>query len=672
MLICIVLNLNEFRIINKMIINKSLISIIIAFTFLLHGQSTKDSYANVKVLDGIPKLFINEKPYPPYAYMSYLGEEKYYKEAADVGIHLYNIPAYLGDRGINSSSGIGPFRSAIWIGEDKYDYSSIIKDFDEILKADSEAKVIIRLHLDPSLWWEKLNPDETCQLPDGTTLRASFTSEKWRKESTKVIEVCIEWLLNSPYSKHLVGIHVAGGFTEEWFYHFNQYFYDQNPARVQAFREWLKSNYHNNIQALQNAWSNNSITFENAQIADISGKKSREEWRDPRTDQNFIDTYKFHSEAMVDNIAHFCKIVKEVSQGRLLTGAFYGYHYFVTDPRRGHGALAKLLNCPDLDYISSPNVYNRKIGEDWPPMVAIESVHKHGKLWLAENDTRTYKTTLLKDRAPEICPPGQYQSDVWLGPKDKDTSKALLWKNLGRMLTHGYGGWWFDMWGGWFSDPDLLLVLKKAQQYFEKYHSQHEMKMQAQVCVIVDEELSFWDASFGKLTGKILGNRYSLGKTGTPYDLYLRTDLNEISTTPYRVIWLMGMLDLDEEEIQKLKNWKKQGITVLWTDGDGTKIYNQNDAETYFKDKFRWSDSQLRDLWKESGVHIYSDTDDVFYIGRKWLSIHTVKGGERLVKFPFYAHVIDPLNEKIIADSTNYIEMNLPAVSTTLLRINPY
>ncbi len=678
---------NQKRKFIKTLLRKSFILVLIAFTIQLtgcknenkirsntqsSGQSTLRTCAKVKLYAGVPTLFINEKPYPPYAYMSYLGEEKYYKEAALAGIHLYNIPAYLGDRGINSNSGIGPFRPPIWTAKNVYDYSSLIKDFEEILKADPKPRVIIRLHLDPPLWWEKLISDATCQLPDGSTFRTSFYSETWQKEAGKVLKLVIKWLLSSPYSEHLIGIHVAGGFTEEWFYHFKKYFYDENPSRIQAFHQWLKNNYQNNTLALQKAWGNNRITFNTAQLADISGKERKDEWRDIEKDQNVIDTYQFHSETMVDNIAYFCKIVKETSNGTLLTGTFYGYHYFVTDPRRGHGALAKLLDCPDLDYLSSPNVYNRVLGEDWPPMAAIQSIQRHGKLWLAENDTRTFRTTLLKDRAPEICPPGQYESGVWIGPTDMETSVAFLWKNSGRMLTQGYGGWWFDMWGGWFSDPDLLMVLKKTQQYFTKYPSQEEMKMQAQVCVIVDEELCFWDASYGKLTAKILANRYPLGKTGAPYDLYLRTDLDAVSATQHRVIWLMGFLNLKAEEIQLIEEWRQLGIIVLWTNGIGTKIYKNTDEVTYFHDKFKWTESQLRDLWKEAGVHVYMDDADVLYIGRKWMSIHTVTGGERIVKFPFYAQVIDPLNEKIVADSTNFIKIYLVPKSTTLFRINSY
>ena len=195
--------------------------------------------------------------------------------------------------------------------------------------------------------------------------------------------------------------------------------------------------------------------------------------------------------------------------------------------------------------------------------------------------------------------------------------------------------------------------------------------MRAQVGVIVDEELCFWDASYGKLTAKILDNRYSLGKTGAPYDLYLRTDLDAISTTRYRLIWLMGILNLKEEEIRKIEEWRQQGIMVVWTDGNGTRIYKHSDEVSYFHDKFRWSNLQLRELWKAAGVHIYIGSDDVFYIGRKWLCIHTATGGNRIVKFPFYAQVIDPFNEKIVADSTNFIEINLASKSTTLLRVNP-
>jgi len=626
-------------------------------------------HATVKMYADQPTLFINGKRFPPFAYMSYLGEEKYYKEAAAASIHIYSFPAFLGDRGVNSNSGIGPFRPAIWVGEDQFDFSILAHDFEKILRADPRAMVIVRFNLDVPRWWEKQHPEACCQLPDGSTLRQCFASETWRKETGEALQRCIQWLLNSPFAQHLIGIHIAAGFTEEWFYHFRGQFYDENPVRTEAFRQWLREKYADNIPALQKAWSDNRIDFSTAQPADISGKVKRQEWRDAAQEQNVIDTFRFHAETMATNIAWFCKIVKKVSKNRLLTGAFYGYHYYVTDPRRGHGALAKLLDCPDLDYLSSPNVYRRVIGEDWPPMAAVRSVQLHGKLWLAENDTRTCLTTLLKDRAPDICPQGQYENGVWIGPPDIKTSVALLWKDAVRMLTHGYGGWWFDMWGGWFSDPRLLKVLKLTQQFDRLYPPPIKDKMKAEVLVIVDEELSFWDASFGKLTGKILANRYALAKTGAPYDLYLRSDLSAVSTDHYRVIWLMGLLQLNDEEKKSIQNWRKHGVTVLWTDGYGTRIFHGLNRTQDFEQKLEWSAAQLQRIWRDAGVHLYLETNDVLYAGRDWLGIHTIQGGRKTIHLPFPAKIIDPIKQQVLADSCQSLQIKLPPGSTTLLRV---
>lgn len=647
------------------------IGLVIAFGFALSGYAAAGPRAEIKVLQGLPTLHINGRPFPPFAYMSYLGETRFYREAAESGIHLYCFPAYLGDRGINPNSGIGPFRAAIWRGENRYDYSSIEDDFEKILKADSQAEVIIRICLDVPQWWEEKYPQEAALRSDGTAVRQCFSSELWRQQAGEALRNCIRWLLTSTYAEHLAGIHVAAGFTEEWFYHFSGNFSDGSPRRISSFRRWLRNQYQNNLASLRKAWCNDEITFEEVVPADISGADRRKVWRTPEKDRAVLDTLRFHTETMADNVAYFCRIVKESSDRSLLAGAFYGYHFFVTDPRRGHGALAKLLECPDLDYLSSPNVYRRVMGEDWPPMAAVQSVQLHGKLWMAENDTRTSLTTLLKDRAPEICPAGQYESKVWQGPPDIESSTAFLWKNAARMLSYGYGGWWFDMWGGWFSDPALLHVLETTVELYNRYPPDDPHEMACQVCVLTDEELQFLDGSFGALTEKILSNRYALGKTGTPYHLYLRSDFNRIPAAGYKVIWLLGLPDLTEAEVRAVRMWQASGVTVLKTGPEGTTIYHHPDQSAFYPDRYTWSASELRQIWRESGVHLYVESDDVVYAGYGWLSLHTLTGGNRLIHFPFAATVIDPLSGTTLADSVRSFQVHINPRSTILFRIEP-
>ena len=160
--------------------------------------------------------------------------------------------------------------------------------------------------------------------------------------------------------------------------------------------------------------------------------------------------------------------------------------------------------------------------------------------------------------------------------------------------------------------------------------------MQSQVCVIHDEHLCFRDASYGRLTERILSNRYPLGKTGAPYDHFLRSDLEKISTAKYKIIWLMGFPELNEKELKNIRKWKRNGITVMWTDTDRTHIFKRGFDDIDINDVVYLSDSQLREIFKNAGVHVYLDSGDVFYIGRNWLCIHSVFGGKKTLRFPFY------------------------------------
>lgn len=616
-------------------------------------------------------LFWGEQPIPPFAYMAYLGEEPWYREVAAAGIHLYCVPGYLGDRGINPRSGIGPFRPALWRGEGNLDFSSLDAELTLLQRVDPQGKVVVRLHLDPPTWWERAYPEACCRLADGTTFRQCFASPIWRQSTASVLQACVKHLThpNQPYQ--VIGIHVAAGGTEEWFYHFHETYVDENPSRTQAFRRWLRTRYGGEERLLQTAWCRPSSTFESVSPANISGTDRRTCWRPLENVQPVLDTFRFHCETMADNIAYFCRIVKEASQGRLLTGAFFGYHYYVNDPRRGHAALGKLLRCPHLDYLSSPNVYNRVLGEDWPPMVAVASVQHHGKLWLAENDTRTCKTTLLKYRAPTICPPGYYDGGVWVGPEGISDSVALLQKNTARMLAGGYGGWWFDMWGGWFSDPQLLAVLQRTQELGNMDIAQPGLDPPAQVCVVADEELAFHDQSYGTLTEQIMRNRYALAKSGAPYDLYLLSDIEDLPVSQYRVIWLLGPRSLSPHLEGYLSIIHKKQVTTLWTHPGGTSVHYTNGTSLDYNDRQSWSPDELRSLWKRAGVHVYLETNDVLYAGKGWIGIHTLKGGPRTLHLPQYAKVRDVFKERRLQPGTQGLFLELKPRTTTLLRLEP-
>ena len=627
--------------------------------------------AEVRTVDGNPELWIDGEVTAPFAYMSYLGKEKNYRAFSDAGVRIFNVPAYFGDQGINSTSGIGPFRPSVWIDSAGYDLTRLKEDMDEIIAAAADAMIIIRVHLDPPRWWQEKNPDELCLLPDQSHYRVSFFSEKWRKEAGEMLRaVVMELLSDARYAPHLLGIHVAGGMTEEWFYHYKEHFYDESKARQAAFRNWLRNRYDHSVGELKKTWQREDVDFDHALPEDISGKNSSSGWRDPVKDRSYFDTFDFQAENMVQNIEYFCKIVKEASQGCLLTGAFYGYHYFVTEPQRGHGALGKLLNCPDLDYLSSPNDYKRETGEDWPPMAATGSVKLHGKLWLAENDTRTYLTTLLREEAPEIDPGGEwYTQGVWKGPESPEESHALVLKNLGRMLTGGYGGWWFDMWGGWFSDSVMMSMIAHG---VEAYPASREnvADLTPEVAVVVDERLSFYDKSFGRQTGHLLQNKYALAKSGAPYELFLRTDIAIIPVTDYKVIWLMGLPDIKAEEKKILEQWSRAGLVIFHTDLGSTVRISYDVQDPQNMDQVVFDEKELYEMWHSAEVHLYSSPGSVIHAGSRWFTIHTGAEGEKTIFWPGDFVVRDLLTGERIPVENRKSVLTLEAGETRIFELS--
>ena len=602
--------------------------------------------SSVRIVNQEPTLWVNEKMLAPFAYMSYLGEEKYYKEMAENGLKIYCLPAYLGDQGINAASGIKPFRPSFWIGENQYDFSIIEKELRTLTNVHKDAFVIIRVHLDPPVWWEKANPDEVCRTAENERFRVSFSSKKWRYDAGKSLEVLLAWIAKSEFNRNLIGIHVAGGGTEEWFFHYKSEFHDESIARKHDFSAWLSEKYNNNVEQLRHSWNIDSISFATAKEADISGRWKESKIYNRDEHAHILDTYDYQSMIMVDHIKYFSEVVKNVSQGRLLTGAFYGYHLFVTDPRRGHGSLGQLLDCPSLDYLSSPNDYKREPGIDWLPMAAIQSVKLHGKLWLAENDTRTDLTRLLKEVAPHINPEGNwYESAVWKGPEDKEIVKGLLWKNVGRMLAYGYGGWWFDMWGGWFSDKDYLSIFKKANKLYQVDQS---FAFQPEIAVIVDEKLQFYDGTLGQVTNKILSNRYALGNVGTSFDVYLKSDLQKMNQTSYKVIWYLGLenvLSSEKSIIQKLKN---NTAVSIETNHSGSQVFMNGNVVSDYPGKLQWNTDDLREVFRLGKVHLFSENNDVIYAGHNWLMIHSNSDGENTIKLP------DNWKVKSVISSSNF------------------
>lgn len=513
--------------------------------------------SSVKNHGGVPTLFVNDQPVNAAAYISYLDEHACYRDFSGAGYRMFSFPAYLGGRGINVHSGLKPFRKGIFDRKGEPDFTGFDKEVNQILEASRDALIFPRISLMMPEWWENENPDELNLLCDGTPCRESFSSSVWRQDAGDMLVTLIDHIESSAYCDHIMGYHIAGGGTEEWVHFGNPLGGFGKPA-VKGFAAFMREYYPEDMAGITG-------------LPDYSLYETTEEWIDETVNKTLIRFLEYTNWIIADSICHFAALVKKKTQNRLVTGAFYGYTMELADARNGHYDLKQLLRCPDIDFLCAPNSYMkcRSQGQDWANMSVLDSVKLHGKLWLSECDSRTYLTRPLKEARPGICPEGTYVGGVWEGPASPEVSLWTLRRNFARNLITGTGQWWFDMWGGWFSDPAMLKELALYIEEGERALSDKNRESVAEVAVLVDESsYRYLNPTTPLPVHWAYMQRDSLGLTGAPYDIYDISDMENLPDRYKLVIFTLTVNDqrCPEEQLRRLmKKVTERGGGLLFT-----------------------------------------------------------------------------------------------------------
>jgi len=144
----------------------------------------------------------------------------------------------------------------------------------------------------------------------------------------------------------------------------------------------------------------------------------------PGSANPWITTYSWATRPPTPSFI-FAGVAKKACGGKSLVGTYYGY--LTQHGRRqqdsSHLALAKVLRCPDVDFLMSPPLYtDRQLCGTSGFMSATESVRLHGKLWLSEADYRTHLSS---------------QDSGYGRTGTPDESRAGLLREMGNVLSAG-------------------------------------------------------------------------------------------------------------------------------------------------------------------------------------------------------------------------------------------
>lgn len=481
-----------------------------------------------------------------------------------------------------------------WRKSTPFDIEPILAELTGVLEVEPQAEILLRLHVNPPYWWLRDNPSETCVyrgpggdyegldngeqirliMDDGYEhLRASFASEKWKKEAGEKLAECCKLLSQTQQGKQVFGVQVAYGIYGEW-HHFGT---DCSPVMQRYFRKLLKEKYQTE-ENLQKAWGDETVTFESAEFHPETWQKaSFGDLRDPEKEMRIFDSQYCLQQCTIDAILHFCKIIKDNWQG-VLTGAFYGYYIgaiWSGAPIMGHLLEDVAYAHPELiDFLCSPFPYLKNRQTNSVPLQRglLESNRLHGVLHLTEMDKEPLGT------------------DRFLGgdPKKHKESVAMLRRNVLQPILSGMGLWYYDhrivakipedskniyaenlyIKHGWWENPKMLSEIEKMQKITVKYGSK-KYEPAADVLMVCDTKSVFYCKNFNFDEYQIFD---AFGRSGGMVDYVYLSDLDKAEMDRYRVVVFLNSYLLSEEkraEIQRLTKDKQR----VWLYASG--LYNE-------------------------------------------------------------------------------------------------
>ncbi len=266
------------------------------------------------------------------------------------------------------------------------DLSQVEKELMQILEADPNASVYVKLRIDEPGWWVQKHQEETFFSNRNRRGLQSFCSKAWREDTMEFVNKTLLELEQTPSGNAIAGVILMafrGGEFQLWGEDIGEY--DCSQAAKTAFSAWQKSN-----------GISPEITLPHPAL----------EW--PFVSGSGYDTircafFRFLAERNAENVMYFASEFKRTYGSKYSFGIYYGYAMEHCGSLKrmlygGHLGVAKVLREAPIDVITCPASYGlRRMEQSHAYMIPVDSALMHGIMPIIENDIRNYVVPYLKD-----------------------------------------------------------------------------------------------------------------------------------------------------------------------------------------------------------------------------------------------------------------------------------
>ena len=591
---------------------------------------------DVKVINGNPQLFIDGKKTLPIMTFMNTGiltssnvNERQIKYAAEYGgTHLHQINFSLPEKD-NGEIDFDPMKSAL----------------DLVRRGDPNGKAVLRIHLNGK-WSEEskiYREEDRIRFSNGKDVdEISLASDKWFEVTANKLRSLIDFYKKNPkYGTMVAGYFPAAGETGEWFqWEYRDNGVDMSGVNAKKFRLWLRKKYNNDTKKLQDSWKNYIVNFENAHIpADELGAEKVIDKEsvlfDKPSDQRVIDYLDYYNGMVTDRIVYLANLIKEETNDKSLVGFFYGYVLDLWEAKSGHYNLEKILNCKDIDFLSSPISYrSRNEGEIGGSMTTVESVNAHGKIWFDECDYRTPIKTAEGLNFADFTPKTKSMEGVY----------EIYKRQYGFQMIRGNGNWIMDLMGqGWYDEKNFWKEINTLNKIYTNYLN-IRIPSDPEVALVIDD-YGLALAKDSKFNVWMLERlRDELYTSGVEFGVYTREDIEMGLAPNAKLLIMIGSFRLKTEMVKNLeKELLQKDKTTIWVyslgltnESDIKKLTSgKNGSKQIIFESNKLNSNQIRKFAKDAGVHLFTTVvNDVCMVNNNFIVLHTISEGKRTIEFP--------------------------------------
>ncbi|MBT3271626.1 MAG: hypothetical protein HN368_00610 [Spirochaetales bacterium] len=191
------------------------------------------------------------------------------------------------------------------------------------------------------------------------------------------------------------------------------------------------------------------------------------------------------------------------------------------------------------------------MGGECAPQQPVESTRIRGKMFIIEDDTRSYKMA----------------KNVGYGrAADLSDSEAIFKRNFAAALIRGLAIWWHADCLDIVNEPAFGPLLAEFQK-LGTWSLQLANTPCAEIAVMLDDESLYYETIYNDLSlPNITQQRvWGLPRIGAPFDCYLLQDFIDGKVPSAKLCIFLNAFRLDENRRQALSNeLKKDGRTALW------------------------------------------------------------------------------------------------------------